>query len=274
MPKLVVKQLQRSHKFMLNKLIEKVKEIAQTAGAEILAVYGNKGGLEIIHKKDKSPLTIADQRSNQLICESLKRLTPKIPIISEENKEIPYEERKSFEQVWLIDPLDGTKEFIKRNGDFTVNIALIEQNKVVLGVVYVPVSKELFWAVKGQGAYFYAREKVEKLSASIFSMQDKGLNVVCSQSHLNRDTSEFISRLNQANAVSKGSSLKFLILAQGRAHIYPRLAPTMEWDTAAAQIILEESGGKVIETSCEQPLSYNKKNLLNPHFVAYANVQS
>lgn len=260
----------------LQAFTEAIKQIAKEAGAVIMDVYQDEASFGITKKEDDSPLTIADQRSNTVICEGLKRLTPQIPIISEENKEIPYATRKNFSYAWLVDPVDGTKEFIKRNGDFTVNIALIKGGRPIFGVVYVPVTGALFWAMKGQGAYLSIDgqdSKPQKLVTPSFSMQDKGLNVVCSRSHLNEATANFINMLDEPNKVSRGSSLKFLILAQGEAHVYPRLAPTMEWDTGAAQIILEEADGKVINVETNLPLEYNKENLRNPHFIAYANVK-
>ena len=161
-------------------------------------------------------------------------MTPEVPIISEENKEIPYSERSSYTYAWLVDPVDGTKEFIKRNGEFTVNIALINEGKTVMGVVYVPATEKLYWAAQGHGAFRSESKSVEqKLTAPFFNMKDQGLSVVCSRSHLNEETAEFIGALNEPNKVSKGSSLKFLILAEGGAHVYPRLAPTMEWDTGS-----------------------------------------
>jgi len=260
----------------LESLIDQVKQISKEAGKVIMEVYQDEASFGITQKKDDSPLTVADQRANQVICDGLKKVTPEVPIISEENKEIPYSTRKDFDYAWLVDPVDGTKEFIKRNGEFTVNIALLKNGETILGVVYVPVTGELFWGIKNQGAYLSVDGKSgspKKLEAPTFSMQDKGLNVVCSRSHLNEDTANFISKLSEPNKVSKGSSLKFLILAQGGAHVYPRLAPTMEWDTGAAQIVLEEAGGKVINVETNLPLGYNKENLRNPHFIAYGNVQ-
>ncbi|MEE9372948.1 MAG: 3'(2'),5'-bisphosphate nucleotidase CysQ [Saprospiraceae bacterium] len=258
----------------LNHLIEKVKGAAIDAGIAILNVYQNESNFRITEKKDKSPLTIADKKANDVICKILKEVSPEIPIISEENKQIPYSERKNFKYAWLVDPLDGTKEFIKKNGEFTVNIALIYKEHIVLGVVYVPVTDELYWAIKGQGAFFlHKKTKSQRLRAPQFKMDDVGLNVVCSRSHLNEKTATFIGKLNEPNKVSKGSSLKFLILAQGKAHLYPRLAPTMEWDTGAAQIILEESGGSVINEETGLPVIYNKKKLLNPFFIAYGNLK-
>jgi len=262
--------------YQLNELAEGIKQIALEAGVVIMEVYADETSFGVTQKKDDSPLTLADQRANTVICDGLKKLTPEIPIISEENKEIPYSERKNYEYAWLVDPVDGTKEFIKRNGEFTVNIALIHQNRVVLGVVYVPAVHELFWAASGHGAFLskdgMAGESIS-LKAPSFTMKDEGLGVVCSRSHLNEETAAFIDNLNQPVKVSKGSSLKFLILAQGGAHVYPRLAPTMEWDTGAAQIILEEAGGHVINVETDQALEYNKENLRNPHFVGYARVR-
>ena len=255
-----------------NDLIPALCQIAKEAGAAIMDIYKDCEGIEIIKKADDSPLTAADKASNALICKGLEQLAILYPIISEENKIVAYEERKNYAYYWLIDPLDGTKEFIKRNGEFTVNIALIHQGKVVLGVVYTPVLGELYWASKGGGAFMEKDGVVEQIFAPKFSIQDKGLNVVCSRSHLNEETQAFIDQLDAPNLVTKGSSLKFLELATGKAHLYPRVAPTMEWDTAAAQIVLEEAGGKVLQYNTTAPVIYNKENLLNPYFVAYANL--
>jgi 3'(2'), 5'-bisphosphate nucleotidase len=247
--------------------IKEINALAIRAGAAILKVYESES-FEIESKSDASPLTLADRRANDVICAGLKDLTPDIPIISEENREIPYSERSAFERLWLVDPLDGTKEFIKRNGEFTVNIALIENGAPILGCVYVPVTGDLYYAVKGQGAFHTANNETRLLQAAEFAMQDPGLKVVCSRSHLNDDTKQFMEKLNAPEIVSRGSSLKFMLIASGKAHLYPRLAPTMEWDTAAAQCIVEEAGGSVIEFVSGQPVRYNKEDLLNPFFVA------
>lgn len=252
-------------------LVKQVIEIAREAGAAIQEIYEKSAGIEIEKKSDNSPLTIADRTANKIICDALEQLPVRYPIISEENKAIPYEERKEFEYCWLVDPLDGTKEFIKRNGEFTVNIALIHQQQIVLGVVYVSDRDEMYWAVKGEGAYQIIDGKDVKLSAKDFTMKDDGLKVVCSRSHLNEGTQAFVDALVNPELVATGSSLKFLIIAAGQAHVYPRLAPTMEWDTGAAQVILEEAGGSVIDHTTNKPLLYNKENLLNPHFVGYGN---
>lgn len=255
-----------------NQNLPKLLEIAKKAGQEILKIYHSEN-FGVTEKKDESPLTLADQASNKVICEGLKQIFPDIPIISEENKEIAYENRKNYELFWLVDPLDGTKEFIKRNGDFTVNIALVKENEVIAGIVYTPVTDDLYYAHSGEGAYHIIGGKPVKMSASIFSKSDKNLGIVCSRSHMSDETKAFVDQYDEPNLVSRGSSLKFLILATGDAAVYPRLAPTMEWDTAAAQIILEEAGGKVINVETGDKLKYNKEILRNPYFVAYGRLQ-
>ena len=258
--------------FLSPESYESVKQIARKAGSAILEIYGQDDfGIE--QKADDSPLTRADNASNTVICAGLEGLSESYPIVSEENKDVPYDTRKGFDTFWLVDPLDGTKEFIKRNGEFTVNIALIHRGAPVVGVVYVPVTDTMYSAMKDQGAYVESKGNSQRLASAKFSMDDEGLGVVCSRSHLNEDTKAFIDKLNAPATVSKGSSLKFLILASGDAHLYPRVAPTMEWDTAAAQCVLEQSGGKVVEYGTDQPLRYNKEVLLNPYFLATGAVE-
>ena len=254
----------------LVQLIEEVKSIAVLAGYKILEVYNDIENFQVEQKDDDSPLTRADREANKIICEGLEKLNIKFPIISEENKLIDYDTRKDYEYVWMVDPLDGTKEFIKRNGEFTVNIALIHKNQSIAGVVYTPVTDELYYGVKNHGAYKIVDKTEKKLSTATYNQTDEALSIVCSRSHLNDATQSFIDDYNSPDKVSKGSSLKFLIIAEGGAHIYPRLAPTMEWDTAAAQIILEEAGGTMVEAESGKPVRYNKENLLNPHFIAKA----
>lgn len=256
----------------LQELAINVMKIAEKAGNEIMRIYESSADPRISYKADQFPLTVADQKANEIILEGLKNLPVKFPVVSEESNQIDYEFRKNFGHFWLVDPLDGTKEFIKRNGEFTVNIALIERNKPVLGVVYAPFFREMFWAAEGEGAFFVQNEKSEKLYALKFGMTDPQLKLVCSRSHSNADTQRFIENFKDPEIVSRGSSLKFMALARGEAHIYPRLAPTMEWDTAAAQIIVEESGGKIVDVGTGTPLIYNKASFYNPFFIAFGNV--
>jgi len=246
------------------------------AGKAILEVYALPIEVEI--KGDNSPLTLADKNANDVINSYLKK-TP-IPIISEENKQLDYLERKDWKQCWIVDPLDGTKEFIKRNGEFTVNIALIENGKPLLGVIYVPVSKDLYFTSEDASKAFKISLKNENISvaeilenASEIQPEKETpsvVKIVGSRSHLNDDTKNFISEIEKNNSVeivSKGSSLKFCLVAEGAANIYPRYAPTMEWDTAAGQAICQAAGVKVINNETQKPLQYNKENLLNPYFL-------
>jgi len=253
-------------------LTKELRKIAREAGEAILDIYHNASDFDIQSKADDSPLTIADQKANSIICAGLEALDVQYPIISEENKLVSYEVRKEWTYCWMVDPLDGTKEFIKRNGEFTVNIALIQENEVVLGVVYAPALDEMYWGGKGHGAFALIDGIESKLNSSSFTMNDSGLRVVCSRSHLNEGTQAFVDALKSPELVSKGSSLKFLILAKADADVYPRIAPTMEWDTAAAQIILEEAGGEVLQYQTDKKVVYNKEDLLNPFFLARGKV--
>lgn len=242
-------------------------------GRAIMEVYATD--FDVIVKEDESPLTIADKNANAIINTYLERTD--IPIISEENKQAAYSERKNWKRCWIVDPLDGTKEFIKRNGEFTVNIALVDDGSPVLGVIYVPVTKTLYFTSEdGEASYRYVVEEaiidVENIilkSESIHPVtQDEPVKVVGSRSHLNEETKAFISGIKkEVSIVSKGSSLKFCVIAEGGAHLYPRFAPTMEWDTAAGHAICKAVGVKVIDQETQKPLRYNKENLLNPHFL-------
>lgn len=257
---------------LLNDFVEPVKKIARQAGDAILEIYHNPSLFNIEIKADESPLTAADKASNQIICDGLQHMETIYPIISEENKEVDSNIRFGYKRYWLIDPLDGTKEFIKRNDEFTVNIALIENGKVIFGVVYVPVYDDMYWGVQSGGAYYSNGSETIQIKSLKKKLGDAHLKIVCSRSHLNEETQSFINQFDQPEKVAKGSSLKFLIIAKGEADLYPRLGPTMEWDTAAAQIILEEAGGKVINVDTKAPVCYNKESLRNPHFIAYGNI--
>ena len=249
---------------MFNKInIKDIKKIARLAGNEIMEIYQKNFHIE--YKDDKSPLTQADTKSNEIICNALMNLYPKIPILSEENKIIDFEERQGWEYYWCIDPIDGTKEFIKKNGEFTVNIALIHNNSPILGVVYAPALGDMYYAKQGEGAF----KNNDKLPLKININKEEKMYVVASKSHLSIETQEFIDSLNtkKIEQVSKGSSLKLCMVAEGLADIYPRLAPTMEWDTAAADAIVRESGKMTYQYDNNKFLEYNKENLLNPWFV-------
>ncbi len=247
---------------------------ALDAGIEILKVYGSDFNVEI--KGDDSPLTLADKMANEVINSYL--LPTKIPIISEENKQLPYADRKDWSKCWIVDPLDGTKEFIKRNGEFTVNIALVENGIPVLGVIYVPVTKTLYFT-NGQNSskkivLDLENTSIDTIFEKAVKIQPAAMNgivkIVGSRSHLNEDTKRFISEIEKENdveIVSMGSSLKFCMVAEGLAHLYPRYAPTMEWDTAAGHAICNASGLQVIDQTTQAPMRYNKTNLLNNYFL-------
>ena len=259
----------------LSDLARAVGDIARRAGAEIMRIYENEADFLIETKEDNSPLTRADRASNELIVRELGQLELVAPVISEESRQVPFSERSQYTRFWMVDPLDGTKEFIKRNGEFTVNIALVDTESPLLGVVYIPARDELYFAVRRHGAFRVRNGgEAERLEVAAFRLSDSGLRLVASRSHLNTETQTFIDQFAEPELVNAGSSLKLLMLAAGEAHIYPRLAPTMEWDICAAQIILEEAGGRVVDHETGRRLVYNKESLVNPYFVAYGGVRS
>ena len=260
---------------MSEKLLLAIKA-ALFAGKEILDVYSSDD-FEIKLKSDDSPLTIADQLAHETIINILKETS--IPILSEEGKNIPFEERQDWEYYWLVDPLDGTKEFIKRNGEFTVNIALIKKDTPVLGVIYVPVTKDLYFSENEMGAFkainIDAETDINQLTTLSFKLpfftDNEIFTVVGSRSHMNSETEEFIANLKAKHGIvdfiSKGSSLKICMVAEGLANIYPRFAPTMEWDIAAGHAIALGAGCTVTQADEKTPLIYNKSDLLNPWFI-------
>ena len=248
----------------VEELLKTAKKAALAAGTDILKIY-ESGDFSVEAKADDSPLTLADKAAHHKIVSYLEKTG--LPILSEEGRDISYEERKNWEYFWLVDPLDGTKEFIKKNGEFTVNIALIYNGEPILGVVYPPVIGKVYWGVKGIGSFQEKNGEVEKIHTTKKSLSESGLKVVASRSHMSPETEAFVSKLDKPEVVSKGSSLKFLLVASGEADVYPRFGPTMEWDTAAAHAIVSEAGGKVTLEDHETPLSYNKMNLLNPYFI-------
>ncbi|HZV71201.1 MAG TPA: 3'(2'),5'-bisphosphate nucleotidase CysQ [Saprospiraceae bacterium] len=250
-------------------MINTILPILREASDAILEIYSDEDRFQTEVKPDHSPLTAADRRSNEIIIQRLNELYPGIPVISEESKQIAYAMRSGYEKYFLVDPLDGTKEFIKRNGEFTINIAYMEGYHPVGGFVFVPVTGLAYMAVKQEGAFRINGEgEISELRSKPFHLMDKGISVVASRSHRDPLTENIIASLNQPEIVSVGSSLKFLLIADGVAHFYPRFAPTMEWDTAAAQCVLEEAGGSVIHAERLTPLLYNKPELLNSHFIA------
>jgi len=251
-----------------------------------MSVYSGKIMVEM--KDDRSPLTLADKKSHEKIMEGLS--STGIPVLSEEGKSIPYDERKKWERFWMVDPLDGTKEFIKRNGEFTVNIALIENNTPVMGVIYLPDSDLLYFGMNESGSYLLNNassfikktpadeEFSDRLIAASEKLPAKKTNaftVVASRSHLSPETeslvAEYRKQYGNVEFVSKGSSIKICLVADGSADVYPRLAPTMEWDTAAGQAIATAAGCSVLKHPEGTPVTYNKENLLNPHFIVARN---
>lgn len=249
---------------------------ALEAGKAILEIY-NSGEFDIEIKGDNSPLTRADTASHNVIMSYLTKTN--ISVLSEEGRDIPYKERKAWKQLWIVDPIDGTKEFIKRNGEFTVNIALIENQKPLLGVIFVPVTGELYFSSKELGAFKVAIDLKDydlealPLKANKLPLQreDNTFTIVASRSHMSTETEDYVQEMRdlhgEINLISKGSSLKLCMVAEGLADCYPRFAPTMEWDTAAGQAICEHAGFEVINWSTKQNMLYNREELLNNWFL-------
>lgn len=264
-------------KNLRNPLLTTAITASISAGKAIMEIYENED-FQIEAKDDNSPLTIADKKANDIINKAL--IPTNIPIISEENQQLAFKERKDWEQCWIVDPLDGTKEFIKRNGEFTVNIALIVKGKPKLGVIFAPALKMLYFADVLEGKAFKVGVSEENNSSKLITSAKEinpcsiegDIKVVGSRSHMNKDTLDFMESLKsehnkEMEIVSKGSSLKFCLVAEGAAHIYPRFAPTMEWDTAAGQAICEAVGLNVCFRKTGNPITYNRENLLNGHFL-------
>jgi 3'(2'), 5'-bisphosphate nucleotidase len=248
-------------------LLDAVVRIARRAGHEILEVYGTDFASHA--KADQSPVTAADLRAHQLICAELDALTPLLPVLSEESAAIPFSTRQSWSQYWLVDPLDGTREFIARNGEFTVNIALISEHSPVLGVVHVPVSDTTYSGIVGLGAWREANERA-RLPIHVRRVLRPPLRVVGSRSHGNSAMETALARLGPHELKPAGSSIKLCLVAEGAADLYPRLGPTSEWDIAAGQAIVEAAGGQVVRISDGLSLQYNTgTGLLNPDFMAY-----
>lgn len=250
---------------MEKELLRDVLALAVEAGRAVMAVYDRADGT-VDYKADNSPLTQADLDSHRVICDGLAQRYPEIPILSEESAAIAYDERKHWQRFWLVDPLDGTKEFIKRNGEFTVNIALIEGDKAVLGVVVAPALGVSYYAAQGVGAF--KSDATGERPIRVAEHQDgEPWRVVSSRSHADERTQKLLAALGEdSQCLSSGSSLKLGLVADGSAHLYPRLAPTMEWDIAAGQCVVEQAGGVVVDVD-GGALLFNKPNLLNPEFL-------
>ncbi|MBN8735547.1 MAG: 3'(2'),5'-bisphosphate nucleotidase CysQ [Xanthomonadales bacterium] len=249
----------------LERFATECRQLARCAGAAILEIYA--GSFAVEHKSDDSPLTAADMASHRVIVEGLRALAPDIPVLSEESKSIAWETRRAWPRYWLVDPLDGTREFVKRNGEFTVNIALIENHAPLLGVVLLPVTGDLYYGVAGEGAFLESAPGA--LPRPIATRAAAAVPVVAgSRSHGSDRQGEVLARLGDHRLVSVGSSIKFCMVARGDADLYLRLGPTSEWDTAAAQCVVEQAGGAVVNLHGE-PLRYNTgDSLLNPEFLA------
>ncbi len=249
-------------------LLAPLLDIARAASGEIMRIYATD--FDVAMKADKSPVTDADLAAHQVIVKDLQRITPDLPVLSEESADIPYAERRRWESYWLVDPLDGTKEFISKNGDFTVNIALVQGGEPIVGVVHVPATGLSYYGCVGVGAFRRDKDgqaspiKVRRL------IPDAPVKVVASRSHRGELLDVYLAKLGPHSTVSRGSSLKFCLVAEGGADVYPRLGPTSEWDTAAGHAVLTAAGGTVVAVD-GGPLRYNaKESLLNPHFIGYA----
>jgi len=249
-------------------LLKSIIETSYLAGEKILEIYNDnnyKSSIEI--KKDASPLTIADKTSNNVIINSLKKINNEIPILSEEGEKIDFSTRKIWNRFWLIDPLDGTKEFINRNGEFTVNIALIENNTPVMGVVYAPVKNKLWYGLKNHGSFIINKNQ-EPIKISKEEPSGKIVKIVSSRSHANnKKLKKYLKQFEKFEIVSMGSSIKMCLVADGSAHYYPRFGPTMEWDTGAAHAVVKYADGNIYNIDTNKELTYNKESLLNPGFI-------
>lgn len=252
-------------------LLPAVIAISKQAGSAILAVYG-RDDFNIEAKQDDSPLTAADLAAHRVIVVGLQQLTPELPVLSEESAAIGWDERRQWSRYWLVDPLDGTKEFIKRNGEFTVNIALIDHGMPVLGVVYVPVLDWCYYGAQGEGAWLEKDGNAKPVAVAPLADGQPHLRVVASRTHRGDELDAWLARAQQRfpqlELVSMGSSLKICLIAEGKADIYPRLALTSEWDTAAAQAVLEAAGGMLVDVEGNEYRYNRKQDLLNPYFFA------
>ena len=251
--------------------------LCKECNAIALSIYNDylENDIDITYKEDDSPLTQADLEVNRHICNELNKLEihsgKNILIISEENKKDLYENRRNYDWVWLIDPIDGTKEFIHKNGQFTVNIGLCYKGEPVFGIVGIPVLHEIYYGCNGRGSYKIKESTLEEIPirVSSFDYTHSKLNIVCSKSHINKQTKDYLKQFKHPNIKSYGSSIKILKVAEGSADIYPRIGLTSEWDTCASHAILIFAGGKMVNYNSGETIQYNKENLLNPYFICY-----
>lgn len=248
--------------------ISELKHVMETAGRAIMDIYRKDKDIGVKLKNDNTPVTDADLLSNEIITEFLARRYPNIPVISEESDHLPFVTRQSFPAVWLLDPLDGTREFLGRSGEFTINLGLVSQGVAVAGFIYLPAFSRFYYAIKGLGAWEYTPSGARQLRAHRFSMADDGLRVVRSRTHTEEATLNHIEALRHPRIMHMGSALKFIAIADGLADYYPRMLHIMEWDTAAGQVLIEEAGGSLVDACTGSPLRYNKESLVNPHFIA------
>jgi len=249
-------------------LLEQVRQAVAEAGSAILEIYANPAQFETELKQDASPLTAADKAANDILVNALQSLTPSIPILSEESTQAPWSTRQQWDRCWVVDPLDGTREFLKRNDEFTVNVALVEGHRPILGVVFAPALDRWFFAANGQGAWRQDGDRDPIPIQVREKIADRPWQVVGSRSHSTPEVVEFVEQLGDAELVAMGSSLKLCLVADGSADLYPRLGPTCEWDTCAAHAVVDEAGGQVLHAETGQPLTYNaRETLLNPHFI-------
>ena len=251
-------------KILNERLITSTVEITKEAGEAITEIYNSDFNYQL--KKDLSPITAADNLSHNIIIDRLKMLTPEIPILSEENCDIPYKIRSQWTQYWLVDPLDGTKEFIKKNGEFTVNIAMIDNNSPIFGVIHLPVTDETYWGSKINGS-FYSTENNDAEPISVSENNQNSIRLVASRSHPSEMLNSLLESIADYEIIEVGSSIKFCLIASGQADCYPRFGPTSEWDTAAGEAIVRFAGGDVVAINGDS-MNYNlKENYLNPNFI-------
>jgi 3'(2'), 5'-bisphosphate nucleotidase len=253
-------------------LLQGLVDVSKEAGRAVLEAYRG-GDFGVSYKEDRSPLTLADRRSNEIILEGLSSLAPDIPVLSEEGRDVPHAERRGWSRFFLVDPLDGTKEFISGNGEFTVNIALIEEGRPVMGVIFVPTRDAVYYAAKGQGACRQEGAKPPKEISVGKGPTGEGLVVAASRSHGSGELEDYLKALRVGDRISAGSSLKFCLVAEGAADMYPRFGPTWEWDTAAGHALVLEAGGLVTDTRGREELRYNKQVPKHPGFIAWGSVR-